>query len=110
MSTIITSKDKDVQMIAAELGEIDNVEGLAGWMNIKFGLIKENCGSSTAPAECYRRSLVRGYCGKSGHGPQQVAEDIAAILEKDMKNKRVAQILRQLKFAQSESFMFRALL
>ena len=104
--TIITSKDKDVQMIAAALGDINNVEGLAGWMNIKFGSIRENCASSMALAECYRRSLVRSYCDESGHGPQQVAENIAAILEKDMKNKRVAQILRQLKFTQSKSFIF----
>ena len=104
--TIITSKDKDVQMIAAALGDINNVEGLAGWMNIKFGPIRENCASSMVLAKCYRRSLVRSYCDESGHGPQQVAEDITAILEKDMKNKRVAQILRQLKFTQSKSFMF----
>ena len=104
--TIITSKDKDVQMIAAALWDVYDFDGLAGWMNIKFGPIRENCASSTALFECYRRSLVRSYCDESGHGPQQVAEDIAAILEKDMKKKRVAQILRQLKFTQSKSFMF----
>ena len=64
-------------------------------MNINSDLIRENCATSPALAECYRRDLVRSYCGESGHGPQQVAEDIANILEKDMKNKKIAQNLRQ---------------
>ena len=89
-------------MMARELEALDNPAGLAGWMDINFSRIKQNCASSLALAECYRGSLVRSYCDKTGLSSQQVAAEIANILERDMNNKRIAQLLRQLDFSQSE--------
>ena len=89
-------------MMATELGALDDLEGLAGWMGINFLPIRQNCASSLALAECHRRSLVRSYCDKSGLSSQQVAAEISNILEKHMKNKRIAQLLRQLDFTESE--------
>ena len=99
---IIIFEDKDVQMIATELGALDDLEGLAGWMGINFLPIRQNCASSLALAECHSRRLVRSYCDKSGLSSQQVAAEISNILEKYMKNKRIAQLLRQLDFTESE--------
>ena len=90
-------------MIAEELEEYNNWEGLAGNMNINSDLIKENCATSIVPAGCHRRRLVRSYCDESGLSPYQVAAYIANILE-SMKNKRIAQKLLQLNFTRGEFF------
>lgn len=98
-------EDKDVRMIAAELKSLSDWEELSGWLVESTVLIKENClARSSVVAECYRRELVRAYCDMSSVSPQQVAENMADVLDKKMKNRRIAKALRQLHFTTSKVY------
>ena len=69
---------------------------LAGWLNIEPEGIKSDCSRDGDLAQCCRRKLVEVYCDSTAKSPQQVAEDIAEILEDEMSNKRAANELRML--------------
>ena len=98
-------EDKDVLMIAAELKSLSDWEELSGWLINNKGIIRENClARTTAVAECCRRELVRTYCDMSSVSPQQVAENMADVLDKKMKNRRIAKALRQLNFTTSKVY------
>ena len=89
-------------MIAKELEALDNLEGLAGWLDINFLRIRRNCAFSLALTECYSSKIVRSYCDKTGLSSQQVAAEISNVLEKHMENRRIAQILQELNYSRSE--------
>ena len=98
-------EDKDVRMIAAELKSLSDWEELSGWLVESTVFIKENClATTTAVAECCRRELVRTYCDMSSVSPQQVAENMADVLDNKMKNKRIAKALRRLHFTTSKVY------
>ena len=91
----------DVQTISNVLSGVDNWEVLAGWLNIANGLIQAECQPKMngVKHECYRSSLVRRYCQKSG-SREEVVENMAQVLEEKMDNKWKAQELRRLRFGE----------
>lgn len=84
---------RDVQKMAKVLENVRDWEGLAGMLHIDSETIKENCVRSLLWAQCYRRELVRTYCHRH---PYTFGEDIAGVLEYDMKEYYVAESVRQL--------------
>ena len=90
-----------MEKISSELMEGVDWEGLAGWLNLKTEEIRTYCNTaSNNPAHCYRRKLVQLYCDRTAKSPQQVAEDMARVLEDKMENRIVAKKLRQLDFGE----------
>ena len=63
-------------------------ETLASWLSVSTIPIKENCGTSTGMAQCYRRELVKAICEMSGEDPERVKEDIRHVLESKMRIKK----------------------
>ena len=93
----------DVQTISEVLSDVNDWVGLAGSLDLANSRIETECAheSSGARHECYRRSLVRRYCDKWPSGsPEEVAEQIAQVLEERMDHKRQAQQLRKLRFGE----------
>ena len=87
--------------ISSLIEEAGDWEALAGWLGVSTGGIKTYCNvMSDDLALCYRIRLVGLYCDRSAKSPQQVAEDVARILENKMKNKKVASQLRLLTFGE----------
>ena len=83
---------------------MDDWKGLALLLDLASSRIETECAqeSSGARHECYRRSLIRRYCDKCPSGsPEEVAEQIAQVLEEKMGHKRQAQQLRELRFSES---------
>ena len=79
------------------LADVEDWQGLAGWLNVEVIPIEERCAQSNSPAMCCRRELVRRYCNRQLSHPSKVAEDIALALER-MDHMRQAEELRHLKF------------
>ena len=79
-------------------------EDLANWLGLDDEVIAINtlCNKDNQPAQCCRKRLVQIYCDHTGKPSQQVAEDMAWVLEKKMKNKNVAGKLRALKLNSGE--------
>ena len=93
----------DVQTISKVLSDVDDWEELAGWLDLASGPIQAEClpKLNGAKHKCYRRSLVRRYCDKCLSGsPEEVAEQIAQVLDEKMDLKRKAQKLRELRFGE----------
>ena len=90
-----------MQTISNVLSGVDNWEGLAGWLDIESDPILTKCRSKSngAKHECYRSSLVRRYCQKSG-SREETVDNIAQVLEEKMNNKWKAQELRKLRFGE----------
>ena len=87
--------DKDVATISRRLGDVQDWEELAGLLNVNSIEIKTDCAQDLCLAKCYRRELVRHYCdSQQSENPKNVAEDIAAELEK-MGNTRQGAQLRE---------------
>ena len=94
----LSTAGSDVEKIIAVLEEVEDWEGLAGRLDINIITIRNNCGTSTDQARCYRRQLVRTYCDRLPSGdPNKVATDFALILDK-MGKKSKAKKLRELSF------------
>ena len=89
---------QDVMKISDVIEKVVDWNGLAGWLGIDAKKITEDC--KNEPVQCYRRTLVRIYCDRTAKSPQQVAEDMARVLEDEMENRIVAKKLRQLIFGE----------
>ena len=90
-----------MEKISRELKEGVDWEGLAGWLDLNTGGIRTYCNTAgNNLAQCYRRNLVQLYCEHTAKSPQQVAEDMARVLEHEMKNRIVAKNLWQLTFGE----------
>ena len=70
------------------LEDVEDWETLAGWLGVNANLIKENCATSTALGQCYRRELVKTYCDQRGSDPEGVKKDIRHVLESKMGIKK----------------------
>ena len=91
---------KDVMKVSSAIEKVD-WDVLAGWLSVYTDGIRTDCNiQSGKPAQCYRRRLVEIYCEHTAKSPQQVAKDMARILENKMENKKVARKLRQLTFGE----------
>ena len=92
----------DQEAISRVLFAVDDWKGLALSLDLHASnRIETECAHELSGArhECYRRSLVRRYCDKGPFGsPEEVAEQIAHVLEETMGHKRQAQQLRELRF------------
>lgn len=89
----------EVLEISAILEELEDLDVLAAWLNIRMITIKEKCQSSVKYAECQWRELVKAYYDMNAAGdPYKTAADIADILDKKMSKKKQAQQLKQLIF------------
>ena len=98
--TVCPISAQDVEDMCQVLADVEDWQGLAGWLNVETITIEERCASSNSPAMCCRRELVRRYCNRLLSQPRKIAEDVAQVLER-MDHKRQAEELRQLKFGKS---------
>lgn len=93
-----TGEDRE-KILQALLSE-SHWETLAGFLGVEDGVLEgiwAHCGTQgSVSATCYRRQLVRHYCDKKAQDCQQIAIDMANVLEHHMGNKRLAKRLRQL--------------
>ena len=86
--------------ISAVIKEMVGWEDLAGWLAVGEDEIRAYCMRESDLAHCYRRRLVHVYCDRTAKPPHEIAEDIAAISENEMNNKKVANKLRLLIFSE----------
>ena len=87
--SLIATVGRDVQEIVKDLDlENRDWETLAGWLEVNAKLIRENCATSTALGQCYRRELVKTYCDQRGGDPERVKEDIREALKSGRRTKR----------------------
>ena len=88
--SLIATVGRDVQEIVKDLylEDVEDWETLAGWLSVNAKLIRENCATSTALGQCYRRELVKIYCHQRGGDLEGVKEDIRHVLESKMRIKK----------------------
>ena len=86
----IATVGRDVQEIVKNLyfEDVEDWETLAGWLGVNAKLLRENCATSNALGQCYRRELVKTYCDMRGGYPERVKEDIRHVLESKMGIKK----------------------
>ena len=95
-----------MQEIAKVLEDVEDWEGLAGWLRINDTTIVDICAASTTATQCHKRTLLdlEIYCEKSPSGdPYKVVSDVADVLESEMGMWKLAERLRELKFASVDS-------
>ena len=88
---------KNMTKISNVIEDVVNWEKLAGLLNIDSDKVQEDCKMEPS---CYRRKLVKKYHDQTDKSPQQVAEDVARVLEDEMENKKVSNKLRKLSFGE----------
>ena len=88
--------------ISKVIEEVVDWAGLARWLCINPNNIITHCNiiESNVLTSCYRRKLVEIYRDRTAKSPQQVAENMARVLEDEMENKEVASELRELSFGE----------
>lgn len=81
--------------------EVENWESLASRLGINYNTIKTNCGTSSDHASCFRSRLVKMYCDtlEASYSMEMIADNIAQVLDEEMKKRRPASILRGLTFS-----------
>lgn len=90
-SDYIATAGRDVEEIVKDLDleDVKDWEALAGWLNVSTQPIKENCiVTTTAVAQCHRRSLVATYCDLIGGDAERVKADIRHVLQIEMRIKK----------------------
>ena len=71
-----------------DLEDVEDWEALAGWLSVNAKLIRENCATSNALGQCYRRELVKTYCYQRGGDPEGVKKGIKYVLDSEMRIKK----------------------
>ena len=102
--TIFMFSGVDVEKISSVLlqMEVEDCEDLTGSLGVSIVGIRKYCAMDIKQAQCYRRRLVQLYCDRTAKSPQQVAEDMATVLEDEMEmmenRNKIVEKLRQITF------------
>ena len=93
--------------ISQVIEEEEDWDGLARWLGIvtvDTNKIRTYCifMEINVLTLCCRKKLVEIYCYQTDKSPQQVAEDMARVLEDKMENRAVARKLRELTFGEKQ--------